>query len=299
MGYTLALTAVFLWSVNLIIASYFAALLTPFEIAFGRWLVAVIVLLPFTLKNILKHRHIWREHFSFLLWLAVAGIVLNNTLIYYAGQTSSAIDMGLLDVTGPLFIVILSWIWNKAPIKIMQIIGLLLAGLGVVIIITDGDLRRIGSIKPVVGNFWMLLNCFIFAVYSLMQAKRPPQISQAELLEVSAVIGVIIMLPLMLYTTPVSQLTSLTADEMRVMLYLGIANSVIAFLAWNTALGKIGNIKTGVIYYLMPLFSGIEAHFFLGEQFYRTDLIGGAFILGGIIFTVLADAKKKGSSLQE
>ena len=293
MGYILALAAVILWSFNLVIADYFAATLTPFELAFGRWLIAVIVLLPFTLSGIIRNYKVLFRHIWLILFLAVFGIVLNNTLIYYAGQTSSAIDMGLLDVTGPLFIVILSWIWNKAPIKIMQIIGLLLACWGVVEIVTNGDLRQLGKIKPVIGNLWMLINCFIFAVYSVLQSRRPKDISQAQLLEVSALIGTIIMLPLMLSTTPKSQLLALNTEEFLVILYLGVANSVIAFLAWNIALNKIGSIKTGVIYYLMPLFGGIEAHFTLGEKLYTSEIIGGIFILAGVVCTTIADLKKK------
>ena len=293
MGYILAMTAVILWSFNLVIADYFAATLTPFELAFGRWLIAVVVLLPFTLSGIIRNYKVLLRHIGLILFLAVFGIVLNNTLIYYAGQTSSAIDMGLLDVTGPLFIVILSWIWNKAPIKIMQVIGLLLACWGVVEIVTNGDLRQLGKIKPVVGNLLMLINCFIFAEYSVLQSRRPKDISQAQLLEVSAIIGTIIMLPLMLATTPKSQLLALNAEEFLVILYLGIANSVIAFLAWNIALNKIGSIKTGVIYYLMPLFGGIEAHFALGEKLYSSEVIGGIFILAGVICTTIADLKKK------
>ena len=160
-------------------------------------------------------------------------------------------------------------------------------------IVTNGDLQQLGKIKPVVGNLWMLINCFIFAVYSVLQSRRPKDISQAQLLEVSAIIGTIIMLPLMLATTPKSQLLALNAEEFLVILYLGIANSVIAFLAWNIALNKIGSIKTGVIYYLMPLFGGIEAHFALGEKLYSSEIIGGIFILAGVICTTIADLKKK------
>lgn len=293
MGYILAVTAVYLWSLNLIIASYFADKLTPFEIAFGRWFIAAIVLLPFTIKSIIKHRHLLLKSWRYLLILSVSGIVLNNTLIYYAGETTSATDMSILGVTGPLFIVILSWIWKKTPVKIFQVIGLLSACIGVLLIITKGNIENIGKIKFVQGNFWMLINCFIFAVYSILQTYSPKQLSQAELLEVSAIIGTIILFPLMLYTTPSSQLTNLTHEDIKVIIYLGVANSVLAFLAWNIAINKIGSIKTGVIYYLMPLFGGIEAHHYLGEDLYMAELIGGLFILVGVIFTTLADIRKK------
>lgn len=45
-GYLMALTAVFFWSINIIIASYFATTLEPFEIAFGRWFIACLILVP-------------------------------------------------------------------------------------------------------------------------------------------------------------------------------------------------------------------------------------------------------------
>jgi len=293
MGYILAITAVYLWSLNLIIASYFADKLTPFEIAFGRWIIAAVILLPFTIREIYKHRLLLLTHWRFLLFLAISGIVLNNTLIYVAGETSSATDMSILGVTGPLFIVVLSWIWDKSQIKLLQILGLISACIGVLLIITKGNIENIGNIKPVVGNFWMLLNCFIFAIYSILQTKAPNKLSPALLLEVSAIIGTIILLPLMLITTPTSQLLNLTNEDIKVIIYLGVANSVIAFLAWNTAIAKIGSIKTGIIYYFMPLFGGFEAHYYLGEDLYMAELIGGLFIIAGIVFTTLSDIKKQ------
>jgi len=38
-----------------------------------------------------------------------------------------------------------------------------------------------------------------------------------------------------------------------VFVYLGIFNSVISYLCWNSALARIGNIKTSIIYYLLPM----------------------------------------------
>ena len=46
MGYLLAVTAIFFWSWNIIVATGFASSLAPLEIAFGRWLVAACILLP-------------------------------------------------------------------------------------------------------------------------------------------------------------------------------------------------------------------------------------------------------------
>ncbi|MBP3418679.1 MAG: DMT family transporter [Alphaproteobacteria bacterium] len=69
--------------------------------------------------------------------------------------------------------------------------------------------------------------------------------------------------------------------------YLGIFNSVISYLCWNSALARIGNIKTSIIYYLLPLFSSIGAYLVLHEKIYASQLIGGALVIGGIALVSL------------
>lgn len=292
-GYFYALAATFFWSFNLVIASYFADTLTPWEIAVGRWLVAAVILALAARKGLTENFALLLENRWLVLWLALTGIVLDNTLIYYAGRTASAVDMGLLDVTGPIFLVILSRIFLKTHISGLQIMGLAIAIFGVIVIILNGDLTQISHFQFVCGDFWMLLNTFCFAVYSLLQSKRPAELSQTVTLAATAIVGVIIMLPILFFSVPESKLLSLNMEEIEVMLYLGIFNSVLAYLAWNTALNKIGNVKTGIIYYLLPIFSGIEAYYLLGEKIVAAEIYGGLLVIGGIALVSLQKQPKK------
>lgn len=286
-GYFLALTAIFFWSFNLIIASYFATSLEPFEIAFGRWFVASLILVPMAWTGIKQNFSLLLKSWKLVVSLAITGIVLDNTLIYYAGRTASAINMGLLDVTGPIFLVILSRIFLKTPISLQQILGLIIAVFGVIVIILQGDLTQLLHFKLVSGDLIMLFNTFCFAVYSLLQAKRPPQISQSAMLGATAVAGVIIIVPFLFGTVSLAKLESLQLSDFAVFIYLGIFNSVLSYLSWNTALARIGNIKTSIIYYLLPLFSGIEAYLILHEKLYWSQLIGGILVIGGIALVSL------------
>lgn len=286
-GYLCALAAIFFWSFNIIIASYFATSLSPWEIAFGRWFVASLILLPIAWKGLRQHFRLLLQNWELVLWLAITGIVLDNTLIYYSGRTASAVDMGLLDVTGPIFLVILSRIFLKTVITKLQVIGLSIAVIGVLTIIMQGNLTQIAHFKFVSGDFLMLLNTFCFAVYSLLQSKRPPEISQTLMLGATAIVGVILILPIMLLAVDESQLSRLNPEDIEVMVYLGIFNSVLSYLSWNTALATIGNVKTSIIYYLLPLFSGIEAYFMLGEKIYISQIAGGALVIFGIALVSL------------
>lgn len=293
MGYLLAVTAIFFWSFNIIIASYFATSLQPFEIAFGRWFIAAFILVPLAWNGLRRNFRLLFENAWLVLALALTGIVWDNTLIYYAGHTASAINMGLLDVTEPIFLVVMSWMFLKTPIEAKQVIGLLIAVAGVLTIILRGDFTQLADFKFVSGDGLMLINTFCFAVYSLLQSKRPPQIDQATMLAATVIVGLIIIYPFMMTTVGISGLRHLQKIDFAVFFYLGIFNSVISYLAWNSALNKIGNIKTGVIYYLLPLFSGIEAYFILHEKIYASQIWGGLLIIFGIALTSLPKRSNK------
>ena len=292
MGYLLALTAIFFWSFNIIIASYFSTSLQPFEIACGRWIIAALILVPLAWKNLRQNISLIWQNGGLVVALALTGIIWDNTLIYYAGRTASAVNMGLLDVTGPIFLVILSRVFLKTPVSRRQIIGLTIAVFGVATIILRGDFTNLKDVKLVGGDAIMLINTFVFAVYSLLQTRRPPQISQTAMLAATVLAGLIIMVPFLFTTVGISDLENLQPIDFGVFIYLGIFNSVIAYLSWNTALNKIGNIKTGIIYYLLPVFSGIEAYLILHEQLYWSQLAGGLLIIGGIALVSLPGHKK-------
>lgn len=287
MGYLLAVMAIFLWSFNLIIANYFATSLMPFEIAFGRWLVASLILVPMAWKGLKSNYKLLLDHWGVVLVLALTGVVFDNTLVYYAGRTAPALNLGLLGVAGPIFLVILTRIFLKIEISRQQVLGLLIAIFGVFFIIVKGDLTQLSKFKFVNGDFIMLLNTLGFAVYSLMQSKRPSAISQPVMLAATVIVGLVILFPLMWWDTGEKRLLSMTRDDIAVMVYLGIFNSVISYLAWNTALSKIGNIKTSIICYLLPVFGGIEAYYLLGEKIYMSQIYGGLLVIFGIALVSL------------
>ena len=113
------------------------------------------------------------------------------------------------------------------------------------------------------------------------------------MLAATAVVGAVILLPLMLLTTPPALLRRFNGEDLAVIFYLGVFNSVLSYLAWNSALAAIGNVKTSIIYYLLPLFSGMEAYLFLGEKLYSADFIGGILVIGGIALVSLKRKAKE------
>lgn len=284
-GFSLGFVAIFFWSFNVIYAHYLSSDLTPVQIAFFRWLIAILIFLPFSYKTIIKNYSLLLKNWVLILEMAVFGIALSNTFVYIAAHSASAIDMALIGTTGPIFLIFFSRVFLNIHIKPKQILGIISSLIGVLIIITDGKLLQLEQFKLVDGDFWMLMTAITFGFYGTLQAKRPKDLDALALLPATIFVAVIILLPFFIYSLYNSPIVHLSYHSAGLVVYLAIFNSVIAYFCWNSALFTLGSLKTSIIYYLMPVLSTIEAYFLLGEKIYTAQLYGGLLVLSGIIFS--------------
>ncbi|MEA3468091.1 MAG: DMT family transporter [Thermodesulfobacteriota bacterium] len=67
------------------------------------------------------------------------------------------------------------------------------------------------------------------------------------------------------------------------ILYVGIFASLSAFVLWNKAIMLIGPSKAGIIYYTLPLFSGLLACLFLKESIGMNHFYSVLLIVSGIL----------------
>ncbi|MEG2172896.1 MAG: DMT family transporter [Desulfovibrionaceae bacterium] len=287
-GYAAGLTAVLFWSVNVIIAHWMTGKLEPAQVSLGRWIVAGIILVPFTIVNITRtwasfRQHLWRN-ILLALGIGVISISIQNTLVYMAGHTATAIDMALIGTCGPIFLALLSAFVLHQPIRLMQGIGLVSACLGVLFLIAHGDLARLSSFNFVIGDLYMLVVSFSFAVYTLLLTLRPKDLAPATMLGMSVVVGVGVLSAYVGLTQGAAGFYIPETKVLAVLVYMGIFPSVCSFICWNIALSHLGTLRTGIMYYTMPLLSSIEAYFLLGESMNLSQIWGACLILGGVVF---------------
>lgn len=283
--YILAVLAVLFWSANVVVGNAMVGILTPWQIAFFRWGIASILCLPFTWKRMAKEWSEMKHHLFWLFSTALIGMTICNTLAYYASETVKAIDLSLIGVTGPVFLILCSKIAGDIALTKQQILGLLCTLLGLFIVILHGRLESLKDFHFAVGDLWMLGMAFTFGFYSFLMTKRPQNLSQNAILSWLLCLGFLGTIPLFIYETQQAPLVvgkNITLEVSSIMLYMGVFNSLLAYLFWNLALEKGGPVRIGMIYYLMPIFSAIEAHLFLHEKLYLSQLYGGIIILMGI-----------------
>jgi len=78
---------------------------------------------------------------------------------------------------------------------------------------------------------------------------------------------------------------SLNQTTIPAILYVGIFASLFAFILWTNAIIMVGPAKAGMIYYTLPLFSGLAGYFFLHESIGILHFYSMVFIFSGILIT--------------
>jgi drug/metabolite transporter (DMT)-like permease len=291
-GIALAIMTVIIWSGNYVVARGISHQLPAVSLAFYRWSLASVCIMPFALKHFKEEKQIILASKNYIFWTALTGITIFNTFIYLGGHYTSAINLALIGTTSaPIFITFLSAFFLKEAVGMYRITGMVICFIGIMFLLSQGSLQQLARFHFGKGDVLVLISSFAFSVYSILVKRKPAAISPIVFLFAIFALGTLLLFPFYIYeirqsTVPVSWNMNMIAA----IIYLGIGNSIIGFFGWNAAIEKLGAAATSLFANLIPIFSTIEAVLFLGEKFSVIHLISGALVIGGV---VIANMRKK------
>ena len=294
-GALLAIAASLIWSGNFIVSRYAIHLAGPISLAFFRWTVATLTMLPFAYKNFKNEIHLFKQNKTYFFLMGLIGFAIYNTLIYTAGHYTTAINMALIgSITHPIVANVLAAIVVHEKLHWKNISGIILGIIGILLLLSKGDINNITQFKFATGDLWMFAAGCCFGTYNVYVKKMPTGISANSFLLCLFAIGAIILLPFSIYEMTFVQPVVLSGQFLSIILYIGIGNSTIAYFLWNSAISKLGVGKTALFGTLIPLLSSIEAVFVLNETFTLFQAISGIIILSGIVINTWPSKKMHG-----
>ena len=284
-GYFLAVTATVIWSGNFIVARALNQDILPIGLAFWRWAIAVATLAPFAVRSTVEDWKLVQKYLPYLTVSALLGVTVFNTLIYIAGHTTQALNMALIATSSPIFIVLMSSFFYGELISLTRIAGMMVVVGGVLMLIAGGSLERLLSISFAIGDLYMLLAAIAFAGYTMLVKRKPPNLRMTTFTLCTFSLGLLFLSPFYALESLIYHPVVFNVPIALALLYVGVLSSVVAFLAWNGAIALIGPSRTALIYYLIPVFSGIAAWLFLGEAISLVHIFSTLAIVCGIIMT--------------
>ena len=210
-------------------------------------------------------------------------------LLFLAVNFTTAINVALVNATQPILTVLLAWIFIREEIKIIQILGIVAAFIGVAVMVTKANLEVISSLAFNVGDFITVLATTFYASYAINIRNMPKGLGTFPALFVILFMGSITLLPFYVGEAIFIRPTPFTGQLVVVVLVLALFVSILSVAMWNTGNAVVGHNKAAVFVNLMPVYSAILAIYFLDERLYFYHLIGAVFVCSGIFLVVRKD----------
>jgi len=279
----LTLTALF-WAGNFVLARGVHGHVPPVALAWTRWILAFLIVLPFALPHLRRDWPAICEKPWLITMLAVTGVGIFNTISYIALNYATAISGGVIYSVGPALIGIIGFAVFGERLSWRQILGISISLLGVLVVVMRGDVAALFALKFNLGDLLFLAATVIWAIYTVY-LRSVPQMHWLSFIAVTFFIGALVITPFFVaehYSGWQLQFDRTTALA---ILYVAIFPSVIAYSFYNRGVELIGANRAGVFLYVVPVFSTLLAIALLGEKLELHHVVGFAMIFAGVTLT--------------
>jgi drug/metabolite transporter (DMT)-like permease len=173
----------------------------------------------------------------------------------------------------------------------MKIAGLILCIVGILFLLSKGNLRNLFTLSFSIGDAWMLVAAFCFSVYVVLVRKKPADMSPSSFLLAIFSLGTLLLLPFFLWQYSVAPVLNWNLGLLGSILYIGLGASVISYFLWNTAISILGAGRTALFGNLITVFSSLEAVMLLNEQFSWVHVISMILVFAGLLLANLRPRK--------
>ncbi len=248
-----------------------------------------------TLFCLPKLKRYWpeiRRNSGKLAFLALLGMVLNQSLGYYAALTTSASNMALITSLVPLISVFMSVPLLGKKISMLSIAGGVISLAGLAFMLGQGDVAFFMHQTVAQGDLLMVLAAFVYATYCVLLKRWKMQLSSWMLIYTQGVFAVIMLFPLLLTSETIMP----TSASLPLIAYAGLLASLIAPLCWVKAIDLIGADNSAMFMNLLPVIAVALAAALLGETITQFHVIGGLMVISGVILSQVKVRRRKSAT---
>ncbi|MEI7589968.1 MAG: DMT family transporter [Deltaproteobacteria bacterium] len=283
-AYVALVVAVFFWATNTVIARWVINDIGPFTLSFWRWLFALLIMLPFSINHIKRERNtIWVNKWKLAI-LALFSVGLYNPILYIAASFTTATNMSIIVASSPISTVIIAWLVIKEVPTKKQIIGVILATIGILVIIVEGSLLKLLTLKFNFGDMLVVILVVVWSLYSVLLKKFQIALHPLSLLIATIFWGLIFCLPFYIAEANITKYPAITTNIVGIVLFLAIFPSVLGYLFWNKSVMEIGASRASSFLYLLPIFCFALAFILLDERMYLYHIAGSTLVFTGLYF---------------
>ena len=271
-----------LWSSNFLIARLADGIVAPHALAFGRWALALALMLPFVARELFTRGLPWHREWKSLLALGATGIWICGAWVYLGGQRTTAANMALIYAAAPVAITVAGTRLLNERMSRAQGVAVAFALAGMLFIIARGDPARLWSLQLNPGDGWIVGATVSWVVYSVGLKRWPSVLSPPARLAVIVAAGLLVLTPFTLAEAIAGDAPPLGARALGLMVLAAVLPGVLSYTAYSILQRELGAARSALLLYLAPVYGGIGGWLVLGERPGWHHAVGAALILPSI-----------------
>jgi drug/metabolite transporter (DMT)-like permease len=276
----LTLTAL-CWAGNAILGRLAVGQVSPMALVSLRWLGALGLLAVFAHAQVRRDWPLMRRRLLFVAVMGAVGFTIFNAIFYVAAHWTTAVNLGIIQGSAPMFVLIGAFAAYRTPVGGLQAAGVLATMVGVAIVASGGELARLAGLAFNFGDVLMIAGCALYAGYTVGLSRRPP-ISPLSLFTGLACAAFVTSLPLALGEAALGRFQWPTPAGWLILALVTLFPSFVAQIFFIQGVSLIGPGRAGVFVNLVPVFASIMALLILHERFEPFHAVALGLVLGGI-----------------
>lgn len=287
--YLLLVGTALAWAGNAIAGQLAVGHVSPMALVFLRWVLVSIVMAVLFGREVLHYASEVRRHLPYLIAMGAIGYTGFNSLFYIASTMTSGVNIGILQGSIPIIVLLGAFMAYRTKVLAPQIVGAAVTLTGVVIVATAGSLERLMTLAFNPGDAVMAVACVLYASYTVGLQRRPA-LPAMVFFAVLAWVALLTTLPLLAIEAQFSTLRWPDTQGWIVTAYVSLFPSLLAQLWFMRGVELIGPGRAGLFVNLVPVFAALLAVLILSEAFQLYHAVALALVLGGI---AIAEAVKR------
>lgn len=281
--YLLLTLTVLFWSGNMVIGRGLREAVPPMSLALFRWTIALLLVLPFALPHLRAQWPQLKTAWRSVVVLGLLGVGCYNTFAYIALQYTTATSATLINSFTPIATIALAFVLLGKRLGRLESAGVLVSFVGVVLIVSRGELDTLLGLRLNRGDLWMLLAIFTWGLYTVGLQWRPKDIDPMLQLAAFTFVGLLPLIPACAWEMASGRYIDFTPASVLGILYTGIFPGFLGYVFFNAAVGVVGPNRSSQFIHLMPVFTTILAAIFLDERPLWYHFAGIALVFAGIL----------------
>lgn len=280
----LVILSTFFWGTNFNAGSIVVSSVSPLTAASERFIIATLAIFVFMIIKDKGNINAFKLNWKPLILLGLCGITGFNLAFFIGLQTTSALNGALIMATSPVTTILISSITEKHRVSLPQTVGMLISLIGVILVISHGDINNIFKLHFTRGDLIILLGNLAWATYTVGCRRFISDSTPLQTTAFTMLFGTIGIVVFSFYQSDlIKEIEEISTYNQIILIYMGLVGSVLAYLFWNVGIKELGAANTSLFFNFVPVFTLLLA-FIMGTIPNLLQLAGALLVISGVIY---------------